>query len=170
MKMAMKSSNLPDDFYLSLTEFLLHAKQQIVSISADMGLSSMQALTLLLVSTGQPRPMNSLGKLYDCDASNITGIIDGLEQKGLVSRRPHPSDRRIKIIRLEPAGLELRQAIANRLSSESHNMFNGLGETELRQLALLIHKVADTNRSATCPITKVSHPLVTKLKQPLATR
>jgi DNA-binding MarR family transcriptional regulator len=143
----MKTSNLPADFYLSLTEFLLHAKQQIVAISAEFGLTSMQALTLLLISDDQPRPMNSLGKLYDCDASNVTGIIDGLEQKGLVSRLVHPSDRRIKIIKLEPAGKKLRLIIASKLSSDSNQLFRGLDDEEIGQFAQLIHKTTYSAQS-----------------------
>jgi DNA-binding MarR family transcriptional regulator len=151
----MKKSHLPEDFYLSLTEFLLHAKQQIVGLSAEFGLSSMQALTLLLTGTSEPRPMNSFCKLYDCDASNITGIIDGLEQKGLVSRQPHPNDRRIKVIRLEPAGEKLRKTIAKRLSSQSDSLFNGLSTAEVEHLARLIQKVASASAPKTCPISRL---------------
>ena len=150
----MKKSYLPEDFYLSLTEFLLHAKHQIVSLSSEFGLTSMQALTLLLIGD-EPRPMNMLCKLYDCDASNITGIIDGLEQKGLVSRQPHPNDRRIKVIRLEPAGEKLRNTIGTQLESKSDSLFNGLDAREIELLAKLIQKVADANELASCPIRKL---------------
>ncbi|HVS58709.1 MAG TPA: MarR family winged helix-turn-helix transcriptional regulator [Candidatus Saccharimonadales bacterium] len=154
----MRRTHLPDDFYLSLTEFLLHAKQQIVGMSADYGLSSMQALTLLLSSPSEPRPMNSFCKLYDCDASNVTGIVDGLEQKGLVSRQPHPDDRRIKIIQLEPAGDKLRREIANRLSSQSDSLFNGLDMHEIEQLAGLIQKVAVASTPKNvCPVRRLAH-------------
>ena len=147
----MKTSLLPEDFYLSLTEFLLHAKHQIVGLSSDFGLSSMQALTLLLIGD-EPRPMNMLCKLYDCDASNITGIIDGLEQKGLVSRQPHPNDRRVKVIKLEPAGEKLRKTIAAQLEDQSDSLFNGLSSREVALLAQLIQKVAAANQPVRCPI------------------
>jgi DNA-binding MarR family transcriptional regulator len=148
----MKKSHLPEDFYLSLTEFLLHAKQQVVGISAEFGLSSMQALTLLLTGSGELRPMNSFCKLYDCDASNITGIVDGLEQKGLVSRQPHPGDRRIKVIRLEPAGKKMRRAIASQLAAQSGSLFSGLSTSEIEQLAQLIQKVASANQLPAYPL------------------
>lgn len=137
----MNSYNLPDQFYLSLTEFLLHAKQQVIAISGEFGLTSMQALTLL-VTSNDSKPMNSFCKMYDCDASNITGIIDGLEEKKLVSRQPHPKDRRIKIIRLEKAGLQMQKAITKRLAQQSGLLFSGLTSTEVQQLAKLITKIA----------------------------
>lgn len=153
----MHKTHLPKDFYLSLTEFLMHAKQQVVGLSAEYGLTSMQALTLILSGTSEPRPMNSFCKLYDCDASNVTGIIDGLEQKGLVSRQPHPEDRRIKVIRLEPAGEKLRSEIASRLSRQSDSLFNGLSTREVEQLARLIQKIATATTPKPYPIHHLAH-------------
>lgn len=148
----MKKTQLPEDFYLSLTEFLLHAKQQVAGLSAEYGLTSMQALTLILSGTSEPRPMNSFCKLYDCDASNITGIIDGLEQKGLVSRQPHPNDRRIKVIQLEPAGKRMRRAIAAQLAAHSDSLFSGLTLSEIEQLAQLIQKIAKVHQFPAGPL------------------
>jgi DNA-binding MarR family transcriptional regulator len=141
----MNNYDLPDRFYLSLTEFLLHAKQQVVSISAEFGLTSMQALTLL-VTGDSAKPMNSFCKMYDCDASNITGIIDGLEEKKLVSRQPHPKDRRVKVIRLETAGKHLQKQIVKRLSQQSGVLFNGLSTAEAQELAGLITKIAASSK------------------------
>src|SRR5437879_4269142 len=107
---------LSESFYFSLVSFLLQAKQQVVAISSEFGLTSIQALTLLMIDSIESPNMSSFCKLYDCDASNITGIIDGLENKRLVSRQPHPSDRRIKIIRLEAEGKKLQNQIVKRLA------------------------------------------------------
>lgn len=42
-----------------------------------------------------------------CDASNSTGLIDRLEERGLAERRVSASDRRAKVVRLTPAGMRL---------------------------------------------------------------
>src|SRR4051812_36982491 len=105
----MSNYTLPDDFYYSLVSFLLQAKQQVIATAGEFGLTGVQALTLLTIKQEQKRSMSDFCRLYDCDASNITGIIDGLEQKDLVSRQPHPADRRVKIIRLEPTGAQLQK-------------------------------------------------------------
>jgi len=131
-----------DHFYLALVSFLLQAKQQIVAISGEFGLTSIQALTLLNLNTHETPSMSSFCKLYDCDASNITGIIDGLEQKKLVSRQPHPKDRRIKMIHLEPAGKKMQTAIIHRLAQTSGHLFSSLSETERGQFARLLQKLS----------------------------
>lgn len=137
----MNKSTHSDDFYYALVSFLLQAKQQVIATASEFGLTSVQALTLLTVKQHSQRSMSDFCKLYECDASNITGIIDGLEQKGLVSRQPHPGDRRVKIIHLEPAGHDLQKHLIARIAESSPHLFAGLTETEVAQLAKLIQKI-----------------------------
>jgi DNA-binding MarR family transcriptional regulator len=137
-----------DTFYLSLIEFLMTAKQHVVAIGDEFGLTSIQAVTLLLVDEHRPRPMKSFCTLFHCDASNVTGIVDGLENKGLVSRQNDPKDRRIKIICLEPSGKKLQQTIIQRLDGMNGPMFTALNDTEKRQFAGLVAKIAAAKKPA----------------------
>lgn len=142
----MEKSNVTPSFYLALLEFLMNAKQRIVAIGAEFGLTSIQAITLLLIDKQHPRPMKSFCTLYHCDASNITGIVDGLEQKGLVSRQNDPNDRRIKIIHLEPKGQALQKTILERLDDESGLQFAVLNDTEHKQFMHIVEKIAGANK------------------------
>jgi DNA-binding MarR family transcriptional regulator len=135
-------SNNSDSFYLSLIEFLMTAKHHVITIGADFGLTSIQAITLLLVDEYRPRPMKNFCLLFHCDASNITGIVDGLESKGLVSRQNDPTDRRIKTIRLEPAGKAMRRDIIERLEGMDGPLFAALNNEEKKQFAGLVAKIA----------------------------
>lgn len=138
----MKNTHISHHFYLSLLEFLLTSKQHIVAIGDEFGLTSIQAITLLLIDEHRPRPMKNFCMLYHCDASNITGIVDGLEKKGLVSRQNDPTDRRIKIICLEPAGKKLQQTIIGRLDDVNGFLFDPLNDIEKRQFAGIVEKIA----------------------------
>jgi DNA-binding MarR family transcriptional regulator len=53
---------------------------------------------------GRARTMSEVANALQCDNSNVTGIVDSLEQKGLARRRPSEEDRRVKLIELTPAG------------------------------------------------------------------
>ena len=143
----MAHTKLPHNFYFRLMEFLLTAKQQVISISDEFGLTSMQAMTLLLTPENDARPMSGFCKLFHCDASNVTGIVDGLEQKHLVSRQEHPTDRRIKVIRLESAGKKMREKIVKKLSESSGFLFDPLDEKERIEFVRIIEKLAASNRS-----------------------
>ena len=46
-----------------------------------------------------------------CDNSNVTGIVDRLEARGLVARRPHEHDRRVKHVVLTPLGRGAHRAV-----------------------------------------------------------
>jgi DNA-binding MarR family transcriptional regulator len=118
------------------------AKHHVITIGADFGLTSIQAITLLLVDEHRPRPMKNFCLLFHCDASNITGIVDGLESKGLVSRQNDPTDRRIKTIRLEPAGKAMRRDIIERLEGMDGPLFAALNNEEKKQFAGLVAKIA----------------------------
>jgi len=52
----------------------------------------------------RPRTMSEVAAALQCDNSNVTGIVDSLEQKGLARRRPAEQDRRVKLIELTKEG------------------------------------------------------------------
>jgi DNA-binding MarR family transcriptional regulator len=56
----------------------------------------------------EPRTMGAMADFLHCDPSNVTGIVDGLEAKGLAERRPAGHDRRVKLVALTAAGRRLR--------------------------------------------------------------
>ena len=147
----MKDSTLTP-FYLSLLEFLLLAKQHLIAIGAKYDLTSTQVVTLMLIDADNPRPMKDLGRLFHCDASNVTGIVDGLESRQLVSRRSDPEDRRIKTICLEQGGIQLQQRIAEQLGMHGFPL-ESLSPAEKKQLLHIMEKL--TSGSTFAPDTGV---------------
>lgn len=70
------------------TEYELAASQY--------SLTGAQARVLALLSR-EPTPMRKIAQQLKCEPSNVTGIVDRLETRGMVERRPDPADRRIKL-------------------------------------------------------------------------
>lgn len=64
--------------------------------AAAHSLTGAQARVLGLLSL-EPLPMRRIAQKLKCEPSNVTGIIDRLEVRGLVERRPDPADRRVKL-------------------------------------------------------------------------
>jgi MarR family transcriptional regulator, organic hydroperoxide resistance regulator len=79
--------------------------------AADFDLSVAQAKALRHLAQVGPVPMRELACRLRCDASNVTGIIDRLERRGLVERRASPSDRRIKSLVTTRQGDEVARAL-----------------------------------------------------------
>jgi DNA-binding MarR family transcriptional regulator len=64
----------------------------------------------------QGRPIGELARLWRCDPSTATWLVDRLERAGLAKRLASPQDRRIKLIRLTPKG----RATMDELMQEYH--------------------------------------------------
>ena len=64
--------------------------------AAEHHLTGAQARMLSLLAL-EPTPMRKVAEKLKCEPSNVTGIVDRLESRGLVERRPDPADRRVKI-------------------------------------------------------------------------
>jgi MarR family transcriptional regulator, organic hydroperoxide resistance regulator len=78
-------------------------------VAHELGLSPPQLHVLHRLSPGVQLPMGALAETMFCDASNLTGIVDRLEERGLIERRPDPSDRRVKRLAITDDGAELRE-------------------------------------------------------------
>ncbi|MFT2017340.1 MarR family winged helix-turn-helix transcriptional regulator [Streptomyces sp. 796.1] len=90
-----------------------HVRQRAVKL----GLTAPQA-TALRELTG-PMTMRELADRMSCEPSNATFIVDKLEQRELIERCPHPSDRRAKHLKLTPRGDALREELLALLHEES---------------------------------------------------
>jgi DNA-binding MarR family transcriptional regulator len=77
-----------------------------LAIAQELGLrpATFGALRIL----DQPRTMSEIAADLRCDNSNVTGIVDGLEARGLAERTASPGDRRVKLIALTAEGRRLR--------------------------------------------------------------
>src|SRR4051794_33224717 len=70
---------------------------------------------LLSIPPGQSRPMKELAGEWHCDASYVTSLVDGLEERGVVERRAHPTNRRAKVIVLTEDGARMRDEVLDRI-------------------------------------------------------
>ncbi|MGH7803354.1 MAG: MarR family winged helix-turn-helix transcriptional regulator [Candidatus Binatia bacterium] len=82
------------------------------AVAEEVGLSEAQAEVLRLLDAPEGSPMCRVADRLGCDPSNVTGIVDRLEARGLVERHADERDRRVKNLVLTPAGRELRERLA----------------------------------------------------------
>lgn len=79
-----------------------------ISLLRDQGLTPGHLKALSVLDPTEPRPMGALAEVLRCDASQVTWLVDRLEERGFVERRTLPSDRRVKTIALTPEGVAFR--------------------------------------------------------------
>jgi DNA-binding MarR family transcriptional regulator len=120
--------------------FSRRTQERMGEACAAAGVSRGLLKTLLHLEPGTGVPMRDLADHWGCDASYVTSMADALEERGLAERRPHPSDRRIKMIALTDEGRGARER-AFALLYEPPPAFGALTGAEQRELRDLLRKV-----------------------------
>lgn len=92
-------------------EIGMRQRQLAGAALAELDLTFSQAHILRLLEPRRPLPMSALAERLICDASNVTGLADRLEARGLVERRAAEGDRRVKALAITPAGAALRKRV-----------------------------------------------------------
>jgi DNA-binding MarR family transcriptional regulator len=77
-------------------------------VSEQTGLSFGKVKALRRIA-GRPMSMRELAALLGMDPPNLTTVVDDLERSGLVERRAHATDRRVKLVAATPKGAALAQ-------------------------------------------------------------
>ena len=98
-------------------ELMDRTKRYVREAAEEEGLSVAQVDVLRRLRQG-PSPMRRLADQMNCEASNLTGLVDRLEARGLVERQAFPDDRRVKCVALTESGerlsMQLWSAVAER--------------------------------------------------------
>lgn len=117
---------------------------RIHGICATYGLTPGLAKALVHLSAETGIVMRELAERWGCDASYVTAVVDGLEQRGMAERRPSLVDRRVKAVALTDAGAMAKADVLDRMW-EPPRAFDVLSPAEQRQLRDLLAKVADAD-------------------------
>jgi DNA-binding MarR family transcriptional regulator len=135
------SASLPDQSWALLLQVAferVHA--HFAAVVSELDLAPMQAKALHELDVEQPISMRELARRLGADPSNVTGLIDRLEARGLVERRPDPNDRRVKGLALTTAGAGLCQRLFARLYSAPRSLAE-LSQRDQRSLRDVLERI-----------------------------
>jgi DNA-binding MarR family transcriptional regulator len=127
--------------------FEMQARLQahFTDLAAQHDLSAAQAKVLMQLQPDVPVTMRNLADQLQYDASNLTGVVDRLEEMKAVRRQAQPNDRRAKAVVLTEEGKRLRKAFWERLTSKSGPL-GSLNSRELTSLRTLLRSALRTDR------------------------
>jgi DNA-binding MarR family transcriptional regulator len=114
-------------------EMQARLEAHFTALAAEYGMSAVQAKVLLVMQPAGAMTMRTLAGQLQYDASNLTGVVDRLEQLGAVRRESAAHDRRAKAVVLTAEGQRMRQAFWEQLTSNT----GPLGRLNSRDLASL---------------------------------
>ncbi|MBP5875415.1 MarR family transcriptional regulator [Streptomyces sp. LBUM 1477] len=113
--------------------------EEYEAAAAEHTLTGAQARLLGLLSL-EPLPMRRLAQKLRCEPSNVTGIVDRLESRGLVERRPDPGDRRVKLAAATDAGRRVAGSLRDSLDF-AREPLAGLSAAEREVLRDLLRRM-----------------------------
>jgi len=125
-----------------LLRLLVSQRGRVPAVAAEFELSPMQAHVLRLLEPDQPLPMRALAGKLCCDPSNVTGIVDRLEERGLVQRQSSPADRRMRVLVVTEDGAQLRGRMLERLAAPPEPIAR-LSESDQRALYDILSRAMD---------------------------
>jgi DNA-binding MarR family transcriptional regulator len=115
--------------WILMRDLYISQRPRINAITGELGLGPADALALHRLDPGRPVTMGELAHDLSYDSSNITGIVDRLEERGYVERRPSARDRRAKLVCVTPTGERVRRRLIARMT-EAPPPLAGLSEAD----------------------------------------
>jgi len=116
-------------------------KHRFFSMAQEFDLAPQQMIALRMLASG-PRKMSELAQALFCDNSNVTGIVDRLEERGLVRREAAEGDRRVKLLVLTKEGEKMRVEITKRMA-EPPPPIAALSEKDQRELRDILNRAVE---------------------------
>ena len=138
--------NLDMSALKACTELLRTGSDLLTAFEAILGkhgLSQGRFLTLIVMNRTPNKAISPsvLAEKVGVKRATMTGLLDGLERKGLVERIAHPEDRRKLGIRLTNKGRQLLDEMLPGYYDHIGKLMAALSEKERESLGLLLGKV-----------------------------
>src|ERR1043165_7358027 len=130
------------DPWALLVRLFFAQRANLPPLAAELELSPAQCHVLHLIEPARPIPIGELAETLACDASNVTGLADRLESRGLVRRRPSAGDRRVKGLDLTPTGARLRDLLLDRMTTPPETL-RRLSAREQQALVRLLSRLLE---------------------------
>lgn len=136
--------------------FLLHAAVDRMTAELDraavqMGLNDVRDwLVLAALDDGQQCTQLELSRMVCVDKTTLISVLDRLEQRGLIVRTVHPSDRRIRIPQITAAGRRVHAEFATARDASEARALAGVSPEDRSLLLSLLGRICD-RETATQP-------------------
>ena len=109
-------------------------------------ITSVQYAALVAIADNPGVDATRLSQLISFDRATIGNVLDRLEQKGLLNRKPHETDKRAKQTFLTAKGKHAIKVVAQLVPHVAERILHRLAAKERRQLMLLLARLVGMER------------------------
>ncbi|ADB53556.1 MarR family winged helix-turn-helix transcriptional regulator [Conexibacter woesei] len=115
---------------------------------ARRGLTQARTQLLWAIGEGGPTTQRALAEALGVSARNVTGLVDGLEQTGFVTREPHPTDRRATLVTPTAHGAETVAQLRRDYAELAELLFGRLPTPRFDEFARALDEIVTALRDA----------------------
>lgn len=133
----------PSTLAFLLSQVGIYAARQFSERIAEVGLHPALFRVLNLVDAAEGRSQQAIGEAIEVPPSRMVGLVDELEQLGLVERRPHPTDRRVRALYLTAKGRETLERGREIAKAHGRDLTKGMPAADRKRLTEYLQKIVD---------------------------
>lgn len=133
----------PSTLAFLLSQVGIHASKRFAERIATVGLNPPLFRVLNLVDAAEGKSLQAIGAAIEVPAGRMVSLVDELEQRGLVERRPDPADRRVRALYLTRKGRETLASGREIAREHEAELTRGLAAADRRRLVDLLQKMVD---------------------------
>jgi DNA-binding MarR family transcriptional regulator len=125
-----------------LSQLGYHSSRRWKARLAPLGLDPRHVMVLRRLAGDEGRSQQALGDALQIPPSRMVALVDALEQRGLLRRRPSPSDRRVRTLHLTKEGRRLLSRVMEISLEHEQELCSGLQPANREQLLTLLNRLA----------------------------
>jgi len=133
----------PSTLAFLLSQVGIYAARQFAERIAEVGLQPPLFRVLNLVEAAEGRSQQAIGEAIQVPASRMVALVDELEQRGLVERRPDPADRRVRALFLTKQGRDTLARGREIAKQHEKELTRGMAAVDRKRLTELLQKIVD---------------------------
>jgi DNA-binding MarR family transcriptional regulator len=104
---------------------------------------SMWGYVVLSALADEPmRTQAALARAIGADKTRIIGTLDELQERALIEREPDPEDRRVRLLRLTPAGRQLYASVRAGIRAAEEQLLGGLTPADKRVFLRVLQQLS----------------------------
>lgn len=139
----IEGDQAPSSLSFLLSQVGIYVSQRFARRLAELDLQPPLFRILNLVDAAEGLSQHAIGEAIQVPPSRMVALVDELEERGLLVRRPHPRDRRIRTLHLTAKGRRLLGRGREVAAEHERELTRGMSAAERRRLTELLARIVE---------------------------
>jgi DNA-binding MarR family transcriptional regulator len=141
----IQGDKAPKSLAFLLSQVGIFASAKFAHAIEEIGLHPAWFRVLNVIDAAEGSSQHAIGEAIQAPPSRMVAIVDDLETRGLVERRPQPGDRRVRALFLTKEGRNILKRGRKVAAEHEDRIAAGLSQGEREKLVSLLRKIAESS-------------------------